>query len=357
MPRKTINLIPFAPEELAQLARLRYVSDEEPGFTRRRNGSGVVYLTSGGTRVRDRRVLQRIDALAIPPAWNDVWICRFVDGHLQATGRDDRLRKQYLYHQRWRELANLVKFLKLSQCLDFLPALRDTIAGDVRSAGLTERRVLGGMVAILDLTSIRIGNEEYVRENGSYGLASLRKRHVQFERGCVRIRFRGKGGIVRDVTIDEKPLIQLLRELKRLKGQHVFQYVDHARERRRADAVVVNEYLRQSTGHSFTAKDFRVWKASAIAAGSFYRHRDTPTLAARKKIVKQAVAGCAAALGNTPAICRTYYIHAGLLETFQNGTFSQFFQRFSPRLQRRLSPDEVVLARFLKRWEPSQMVG
>jgi len=357
MRHSVVSLLPFAPEELAQLARLRYVTDEQPGFTRRRNGSGVIYLTSRGRRVRDSRVAQRIDALAIPPAWSDVWICRYVDGHLQATGRDDRLRKQYIYHDRWREFANLAKFLRLRQCLDFLPALRETIAADVRAPGLTGRRVLAGMVAILDITSIRVGNEEYARENGSYGLASLRKRHVKFERGKVRLRFRGKGGVVRDATISQKPLVRLLKELKRLKGVHVFQYRDEARILRQADAVMVNDYLRERSGHAFTAKDFRIWKASAIAAGMFYQHRDLPHMTERKRIIKQAVAQAAAALGNTPTICRKYYIHTGLLDTFENGTFPQFLQRCSPRLQRRLSNDEAVLARFLKHWEPSQSVA
>ncbi len=192
MSRKNLAIETFPAEELARLAQLQYVSDEEVGFSRRCNGHGFCYTGARGIRLRDPRTLQRIESLAIPPAWSDVWICRSADGHLQVTGRDDRHRKQYIYHQRWREISNLAKLLRLSDWAELLPKLRSAVTRDLRGKELTRNRVLAGMVALLDLTSIRIGNEEYVRQNKSYGLATLRTRHVTFGRGYAQLRFRTK---------------------------------------------------------------------------------------------------------------------------------------------------------------------
>jgi DNA topoisomerase-1 len=201
----TANMLPvetFSAEELASLARLRYVLDEQPGLAREKNGSGFYYLNGDGRRIRDKGLVARIDALAIPPAWTE-WICRAPDGHLQATGRDDRGRKQYIYHERWREVSNLAKFWRLRQCAQFLPEVRRRVASDLGGRELTQRRVLAGMVALLDLTLIRVGNEEYVRQNNSYGLATLRTRHVSFQGRKALLRFRGKSGLRREAVVEE----------------------------------------------------------------------------------------------------------------------------------------------------------
>jgi DNA topoisomerase-1 len=221
---------------------------------------------------------------------------------------------------------------------------------DLRGKELSQTRVVAGMVSLLDLTSIRIGNEEYVRQNKSYGLATLRTRHLTIQGNKARLRFRAKGGFPREALIEERRLVRLLRQLKRLKGSHVFQYHDADRNIRLADAVAVNEYLRDRTGHVFTAKDFRTWKASAMAAGYLFEHRDAETLRERKKAIKSAVAEVAAALGNTPTVCRKYYIHAALLETFEDGTFPTFFHRYRAAAKPRMSSDETVLVHFLLRW-------
>src|SRR5882757_7785234 len=210
MTAKPLLIDITSPEELARLASLKYVLDDEAGFGRHMNGSGFQYLNGHGRRLRDTRHIKRIDSLAIPPAWTDVWICRQPNGHLQATGRDDRGRKQYIYHEQWREISNEAKFLRLKPCVQFLPVLRRHISNDLRGRELSRTRVMAGLVALLDLTSIRVGNEEYVRENNSYGLATLRTRHVKIQGGRALIRFRGKSGLRREVVVEDKRLLRLL---------------------------------------------------------------------------------------------------------------------------------------------------
>ncbi len=350
MTTRTLPVETFAPEELARLAKLCYVTDEQPGFARERNGSGFFYCNGHGLRLRERRHVARIEDLAIPPAWTDVWICRLAEGHLQATGRDDRGRKQYIYHERWHEISSLAKFWRLRQCPRFLPVLRRRVARDLAGRKLTRNRVVSGMVAIMDLTSIRVGNEEYVRQNNSYGLASLRTRHVTIDGRRAKLQFRAKGGAKREAVIDDRRLVRLLKELKKLRGAHVFQYVDDEEKIHCADAVTVNEYLRERASQAFTAKDFRTWKASALAAGMLYEHRDIEKLTARKRTLNKTVAAVAEVLENTRTVCRKYYIHAGLLEAYLDGQFPQLFQRCRPRRLKYLSRDEQILAHFVRRW-------
>jgi DNA topoisomerase-1 len=339
------------PEELAVLARLKYVSDQDPGFSRIRNGHGFVYRDHAGRRLSKSIRMERLDALAIPPAWRDVWICRFATGHLQATGRDSRKRKQYLYHPRWSEISNLAKFSRLGAFGAVLPALRGELARGVRGRTLSRERVLAGVVALLDATSIRIGNEEYVAQNGSYGLTTLRDRHVTLARGAASLHFAGKGGLRREVTIEDRQLVRFLKQCRAVAGARLFQFVDDQGQRRAATAADVNEFLAETTGECFTAKDFRTWKASALVAGRLFEYRDLDRPSQRRRILKEVVDEAAAELGNTPTICRNYYIHPGLLASYQEGTFSEHYRRFAPRRKQRFSRDEQVLERFLKRWE------
>jgi DNA topoisomerase-1 len=315
--------VEFPPEELARIAKLRYILNEEPGFSRALNGKGFLYFNGHGRRLRDRRHITRIETLAIPPAWTEVWICRYADGHLQATGHDARGRKQYLYHEHWRAISNAAKYWRLKECPKFLPALRKLVKHDLRGRELTRNRVLAGMVALLDLTAIRIGNEEYVRENGSYGLATLRTRHVHIRGGKAMLRFRAKAGLMRETEISDKRLVSLLRQLKKLRGAHVFQYVDETGETHTTDSVAVNAYLNERSGHHFTAKDFRTWKASALAAEILYDDRSVEKLSTRKRIIKKAIAAVSDALGNTPTVCRRYYIHEGLIDSYLDGRFAE----------------------------------
>lgn len=347
MTAKVLPVDSFSPEELANLAKLHYILDDESGFTRKANGSGFCYVNGDGRRLRDAQQIKRIETLAIPPAWTNVWICRMPAGHLQATGRDARGRKQYIYHEHWREISNLAKFLRLSACPRFLPGLRRQVSRDLHGRELTRTRVLAGMVALLDLTSIRIGNEEYVRENGSYGLATLRTRHLTIEGRRATLRFRAKAGLRREVAIEDKRLIRLLTQLTKLRGAHVFQYVDDG-QIHVADAMAVNDYLRERTGHHFTAKDFRTWKASALATGLLYDQRSLGNLAARKRVAKSVIGAVADALGNTATISRKYYIHPGLIDAYLEGRLPQIFQRFHASRKKSLSPSEQLFSRFLR---------
>lgn len=349
MTLKSLTADPISPEELAKLAHLKYVLDDETGFGRHMNGSGFQYINGHGRRLRDARHLKRIETLAIPPAWTDVWICREPFGHLQATGRDDRGRKQYIYHEQWREISNEAKFLRLKSCDRFLPRLRAQVSRDLRGTELTRTRVLAGLVALLDLTSIRIGNEEYVRANDSYGLATLRTRHVTIERRRAILRFRGKSGLRREAVVEDKRLIRLLRQLKRLRGAHVFQFVDDQRQTHVADSIAVNEYLNERSGHHFTAKDFRTWKASAVAAEMLYDEESVEKLVARKRVVKKVLAVAAETLGNTSTVCRKYYVHPGLIDAYLNGDLAEIFSRFRPSRRKSFSVGEQLLARFLRR--------
>jgi DNA topoisomerase I len=341
--------VEFPPEELARIASLRYVADEEPGYTRQMNGKEFVYSNGDGKRLRDKRHITRIEALAIPPAWTEVWICRYADGHLQATGRDDRGRKQYLYHEQWREISNAAKFWRLKAVPELLPDLRRKVLRDLRGRELSRTRVLAGMVALLDATAIRIGNEEYVRENNSYGLATLRNRHVQIKGGKALLSFRAKSGQHREVEVADKRLVRLLTQLKKLRGAHVFQYRDDDGKTRETDSIAVNGYLLEQTGHHFTAKDFRTWKGSAITIGILYDERAVDNLPRRKRVVKRAISTVAEVLGNTPTVCRKYYIHSGLFDAYLDGKFPEMFKRLRLSRSRSLSRDEQILARFLRR--------
>lgn len=345
------------PQKLARLAHLRYVNDSDPGYSRERNGHGFKYLSSRGARLRSESHLARIERLAIPPAWKDVWICRFANGHLQATGLDSRQRKQYLYHEQWRSVADSAKFVRLEEFGRLLPLLRRTIARDLRGRELSRTRVLAGMVAVLDATSIRIGNEEYVRANNSYGLTTLRNRHVVRKNSHVELRFRAKGGVHREAIIEDRRLVQLMRQLKELRGGHAFQYLDVDDTIHAADAAQVNDYLRETTGKPITAKDFRTWKASALAAALLYDERDVEPVAARKKVIRKVIAAVAETLGNTPAVCRKSYIHPGLLAAYEGGDYPRIFQRFARRRKTRTSREEQIFACFLRRWKPSKRAG
>jgi DNA topoisomerase-1 len=352
MTAKALPIETFTPQELAHLARLKYILDEQPGYRRERNGVGCYYLSRTGQRVRQKQHLARLEGLAIPPAWTDVWICCSPDGHLQATGRDARGRKQYIYHERWREVSNLAKFWRQRQCVRFLPELRCKVARDLAGRELTQKRVLAGMVALLDLTAIRIGNEEYVRQNHSYGLATLRTRHVTIQGRKAYLRFRGKSGLHREAVIEKPRLVRLLSQLKKLPGSHVFQFLDDVGKIHMVDSIMVNEYLRELAKLPFTAKDFRTWKGSALAAGLLFKDLDVEKMSARKRVLNQAIAAVSEALGNTKSVCRKYYIHAGLQEAYLDGKLPSYLGRFKPRRQGRLSSDEQVLARFLRRWSP-----
>ncbi|MDQ6748369.1 MAG: DNA topoisomerase IB, partial [Candidatus Dormibacteraeota bacterium] len=254
------------PRAAAEAAGLRYVSDAEPGITRQRVGKGFRYRWPDGTPVSDRPTLTRVRRLAIPPAYTDVWICRNPSGHLQVVGRDDRGRKQYRYHQDWRTVRDAVKFHRMLAFGEALPGIRERVAADLRKHGLPREKVLATVVAMLEQTLVRVGNEEYRQQNQSYGVTTLRNRHVTLSRRNARFRFKGKSGKEHDVQVDDPRLVRVVRQCLDIPGQELFQWVDDEGDAHPIDSDDVNQYLQEISGQEFTAKDFRTWAGTVLAA-------------------------------------------------------------------------------------------
>jgi DNA topoisomerase-1 len=308
------------PESLRAAAAegLVFTSDRDPGIRRRRRGRGFVYLHADGRKVADEAQLARIRSLAIPPAYRDVWICASARGHLQATGHDARGRKQYRYHVRWRSHRDGQKFDRILEFGRALPRIRRRIAQDLRKTGLPRERVLATVVKLLDATLVRVGNEEYARANGSFGLTTLRNRHVSVTGDTLNFEFRGKSGIVHRVTVSDPALARIVRRCADIPGQELFQWIDAEGGRHRIDSNDVNEYLREASGGSFTAKDFRTWFATIEALATLRRH-PVGTQREVKRKLNEVIAAVAARLGNTPTICRKCYIHPQVLEAYAAG--------------------------------------
>lgn len=309
-------------EAVAEEAGLRYVTDADPGISRRRAGRGFSYRLPGGGPVRDARTLARIRTLAIPPAYTEVWICPHARGHLQATGRDARRRKQYRYHPQWALVRGDGKFDRLVAFGRALPRLRRRLRRDLALPGFPRDKVLAIVVSLLAETLVRVGNTEYVRSNRSYGLTTLRNRHLELVRGGrVRLRFRGKGGQLHEIEVDDRRLARLVRGCQQLPGQALFQYRDDAGELQPVDSGLVNDYLREAMGEDFTAKDFRTW-GGTLAAIQRLARTPLPQPASERALAglrNEVVRTVAAALGNTPAVCRKAYIDPCVFAGWQEG--------------------------------------
>jgi DNA topoisomerase-1 len=310
-------------EEAAKAVGLRYVSDEEPGIRRRRAGRGFAYIGPDGAPVREAGVLSRIRALAIPPAYTDVWICTHANGHIQATGRDARGRKQYRYHPRWREFRDSNKYERMLEFARTLPAVRERVAADMGQRGLGREKVLATVVNLLETTLIRVGNSDYARQNKSYGLTTLRNRHVDVDGGELRFRFKGKSGKEWNLRVRDRRLARIVRSCQELPGQHLFQYADEAGEIRAVTSADVNDYLRQITGRDITAKDFRTWAGTVLAAMALKEFETFDSAAAAKKNLRAAIEKVATRLGNTPTICRKCYIHPEVMNAYVAGSLLQ----------------------------------
>ncbi|MDQ3116613.1 MAG: DNA topoisomerase IB, partial [Verrucomicrobiota bacterium] len=307
------------PEEAAEEAGLRYVSDDKPGYTRKKRGKKFGYFDSEGKEIRDEVRILRINRLAIPPAYTDVWICSSPNGHLQATGRDDRGRKQYRYHERWREERDENKYEKMVIFAQALPKIRRRLNKDLKRRGLPREKLLATVVQLLERTFIRIGNEEYAKENKSFGLTTMRNRHVDVKGATVRFRFRGKSGKEHDVDTKDRRVAKIIRQLQELPGQEVFQYLDEEGERHCVSSDDVNDYLREITGEEFTAKDFRTWAGTVMAAMALKGQVAFENKSQAKQNVKAAISAVAKMLGNTPTVCRKCYVHPAVLETYLDG--------------------------------------
>jgi DNA topoisomerase I len=319
-----------AEAESARRAGLRYVLDSAPGIRRQRAGKGFTYLSVDGRRIRDADLLARIRSLAVPPAYTRVWICADPRGHLQATGRDARQRKQYRYHPQWRSVRDDGKFARMAEFGAALPRLRRRLRTDLARPGLPRDKVLGVVVALLAGTLARVGNEEYARDNRSFGLTTLRTRHVAFVRGGrLSLRFRGKSGLEHDLTVNDARLARIVRRCRELPGQALFQYIDDDGQRQPIDSGMVNAYLQDAMGSPFTAKDFRTWGGTLAAIAALVRTPlpesggERAMAAAIVDVIKQ-VAG---ELRNTPAVCRKSYIHPLVFEAWRDGRLHRLAAR------------------------------
>jgi DNA topoisomerase I len=306
-------------QEAAKAAGLRYSLDSVPGLARRRVGRGFSYVAPGGRRVRDAATLKRIRSLAIPPAWRDVWISIHPSVHLQATGRDAKGRKQYRYHPRWRATRDETKFHRMIAFAAALPRLRARVERDLRRPGLPRERVLATVVRLLETTLIRVGNEEYAHANGSYGLTTLRDRHVAVRGETVAFRFRGKSGVAREVDLHDRRLASIVRKCQDLPGHELFQYVTEDGQTVVVESGDVNEYVRATTGAEFSAKDFRTWGGTVLAAAALGCLDPFESVAQARKNVVEVVRRVSRRLGNTPSVCRKCYIHPAVLDGYLQG--------------------------------------
>jgi len=307
------------PVESAKAAGLRYVSDDMPGLRRRKSGKGFTYIDTKGQTVRDAKEMKRIQSLAIPPAWTDVWICPLRNGHLQATGRDARGRKQYRYHPEWRNVRDETKFGKMISFGEALPGVRQRVEEDLSRRGLPREKVVATVVKLLETTLIRIGNKEYMKQNKSFGLTTLRDGHVDIEGSKLRFEFRGKSGQEHQVEVQDRRLARIVRQCRDLPGQTLFQYLDDDGVRQSVRSEDVNSYLREITGEDFTAKDFRTWGGTVLALSSLLEIGACESEKEANKAVVETIKRVAGELGNRPAICRKYYVHPLVIESFVQG--------------------------------------
>lgn len=307
------------PRDAAETAGLRYVSDEEPGIRRRKSGKGFTYTGPDGRKVSDKATLARIKSLVIPPAYTDVWICAKANGHIQATGRDAKGRKQYRYHSAFREVRESTKYEHMLEFAKGLPAIRKTIDEHMSLRGLPREKVLATVVHLLESTLIRVGNSDYVKQNKSYGLTTLRDPHVKVEGGELRFQFKGKSGKTWKLQVKDRRIARIVKACQDLPGQDLFQYLDESGEQQSIASADVNAYLKEITGSEITAKDFRTWAGTVLAALALAEFEAFDSDAKAKKNIRAAIETVAARLGNTPSICRKCYVHPEVLDAYLDG--------------------------------------
>jgi DNA topoisomerase-1 len=311
----------------AKEAGLRYVSDAQPGIGRKKSGKGFRYVDADGKPVRDKETLRRIRALVIPPAWTDVWICADPRGHLQVTGRDKRGRKQSRYHPRWRTVRDETKYERMLLFGTSLRGIRARLEEDLALPGLPRNKVLATILRLMERTSIRVGNEAYARENKSYGLTTMRAKHVQVNGSTVVFRFRGKSGKLHTVGVEDRRLARIVRQCQDLPGYELFEYLDESGETRKVDSADVNDYLRTVSGGDFTAKNFRTWAGTVLASMALREFEESTSETEAKRNVVEAIKAVAQRLGNTPAICRKCYVHPVVLESYLAGKLERRIRR------------------------------
>jgi len=338
-----VGLAATNPVAAAKIAGLRYVTDRMPGIRRVGAGKTFRYFGPDGRLVRDPATLARIKSLVIPPAWQEVWICPIEEGHLQAVGRDARHRKQYKYHSRWREVRDETKFHRMVDFGKVLPKIRHRTKRDLVRPGLPKEKVLATIVRLLETTLVRVGNEEYTKQNNSYGLTTLRNHHVDVSGAKVRFYFRGKSGVKHAISVTDSHLARIVKRLRDLPGYELFQYLDDEGQRRSIGSADVNEYLGEITGDDFTAKDFRTWAGTVLAVEELCKCEAFETQRQAKTNVVAAVEKVAERLGNTVAVCKKCYIHPAVIETYIRGSLR-------PAASATLARREKVFVSMLKKW-------
>ncbi|MDQ2819557.1 MAG: DNA topoisomerase IB [Pseudomonadota bacterium] len=348
-PFEAAHPIPNAdPPAAAKAAGLRYVNDNKPGIRR----DGAKFFDASGVAVKDADTLARIKALVIPPAWQDVWICPQANGHLQATGRDAKGRKQYRYHAKWRTVRDDVKYERMLNFGHSLPAIRREVDRALKLPGLPREKVLATIVTLLEATMMRIGNEEYARTNKSFGLTTLHNRHVKVDGSDIAFRFRGKSGVFHDIQLHDRRLAKIIARTRELPGQELFQYLDADGERHSIDSADVNDYLRAITGEDYTAKDFRTWSGTVLAALALQEFEKFDSETQAKKNIVRAIESVAERLGNTPSICRKCYVHPAVLEAYLEGNVLEALRATSAKALvedlHALSPEEAAVLAMLQ---------
>jgi DNA topoisomerase-1 len=340
------------PVTAAKAAGLRYATDMRPGIRRERAGKSFRYVDPDSRAIRDEEVLSRIKGLVIPPAWEDVWICPMPLGHIQATGRDEKGRKQYRYHPRWRQVRDGAKYDRMMAFGRALPHIREQTDRDLSLPGLPRRKVLAAVVQLLEGSLIRVGNDEYAKSNHSYGLTTMRDKHVTLHGATIEFRFRGKSGILHKIDLHDRRLATIVRRCQELPGQELIQYVGEDGEIRDVGSGDVNDYLREVTGSEFTAKDFRTWAGTVLAAMALQEFEAFDSRAQAKKNVVRAIERVAERLGNTPTVCRKCYVHPGLLDAYLDGSMIDAMRQRAARAMGEslgeLRPEEAAVMALLQ---------
>jgi len=340
------------PVEASKAAGLRYVSDAKPGITRKRWGKSFRYFQPDGAPVKDPTVLARIKSLAIPPAWTDVWICTNANGHLQATGRDARKRKQSRYHPRWREVRDETKYERMKAFGAALPRIRQRVQQDLALSGLPREKVLATIVRLLETTFIRVGNEEYAKENHSYGLTTMRDKHAHIQGSTVHFKFKGKSGKLHNIDVSDRRLARIVKQCQDIPGYELFQYIDEDGSPRSIDSSDVNDYLREISGEPFTAKDFRTWAGTVLACAMLREFEAFESQSQAKKNLVQAIKYVAERLGNTPSVCRKCYVHPAVIDSYMGGEIVKSFEdqvkRALARSSQSLRDEELDLLHLLE---------
>ncbi len=326
-----------------------------PGIRRKRAGKGFAYIAQDGSTIRDEKELARIRSLAIPPAYTDVWICPSPNGHIQATGRDARRRKQYRYHPKWREVRDETKFGRMLAFSEVLPRIRERVERDLSRSGLPREKVLGTVVRLLECTRIRVGNDEYARANRSFGLTTLQDRHVEISGPNLRFEFRGKSGKMHEVSLSDRRLARIVQRCQALPGEDLFQYVDQDGVRQAVGSGDVNDYIKEISGEEFTAKDFRTWAGTLLAVAALTEAGKWTSQKQAKSNVLRAIDQVAEQLNNTRAVCRKYYVHPAVFDTYLAGTMAKVLHNGTKPAAKAalngksaLHPEEAAVVRLLR---------